>query len=72
MRIEGFQTCPRCGKNSLPRIQPDSQANAVKCQRLECGTIISRKELEEIAERARLKAIEDAKKKAAADLEPKK
>jgi hypothetical protein len=28
-RPEGFQICPRCGKNSLPRIQPDSQANAM-------------------------------------------
>jgi transcription elongation factor Elf1 len=62
-RLEGFQTCPRCGKNTLPRIQPDSKANAVKCQA--CGQVIDRAELEAIAERARLKAIEDAKKKAA-------
>jgi phage terminase large subunit GpA-like protein len=45
-RLEGFQTCPRCGKNSLPRIQPDSQANAVKCQNPDCKVVIQRTDLE--------------------------
>lgn len=75
-RVEGFQTCPHCLERAseedksrlpktLPRIDPNSKANAVMCQNQNCRAVITRKELEEIAERARLKAIEDAKKKAA-------
>jgi transcription initiation factor TFIIIB Brf1 subunit/transcription initiation factor TFIIB len=44
MRIEGFQVCPRCEQNGLPRIDPASLANAVRCQR--CGAVIERSELE--------------------------
>jgi hypothetical protein len=66
-RLKGYQTCPRCQIRSLPRIQPDSQANAVKCQNPKCRAVIKRPWLEALAEQARLKAIEDAKKKAMED-----
>jgi transcription elongation factor Elf1 len=43
-RIDGFQTCPRCKKQSLPRIDTDSLVLAVRCWN--CGEIIERAELE--------------------------
>ena len=46
-RLEGFQTCPRCKQNRLPRIDADSQVTAVRCQN--CGAVIERAELEKPA-----------------------
>jgi hypothetical protein len=60
--MSGFQTCPRCKTNSLPRIPPESHATATRCQN--CSAVIELAEHKAIAERARLKAIEDAKQKA--------
>jgi hypothetical protein len=60
--FQGFQACPRCKTNSLPRIAPESLATATRCQN--CGAVIELVEHKAIAERARLKAIEDAKTKA--------
>ncbi len=37
MKAEGFDTCPECGENAVPRVDTDSQANAVACQK--CGWV---------------------------------
>ncbi len=42
-RLEGLQTCPRCEKQALPQIDPNSVVMAVECQN--CGAIIERDEL---------------------------
>jgi len=32
-------TCPECGRNTMPAIPPDSKATARCCQNPECGHI---------------------------------
>ena len=43
---DGYQICPRCSKQTLPKLREASQVQAVACQNPECKAVIERKELE--------------------------
>jgi hypothetical protein len=42
---EGYQICPRCNKQTLPKIRESSRVDAVACQNPEYKALIDRKEL---------------------------